>query len=431
VKSEVQITCSVACDLLERALHGPTRKEILDEALRSGDHGDALRRLRAGMHTHVFKTRSGRLDLGRLVERLDARTREEGFHVLQSWDFTALRFTEENIPVLMLDYFVRTEAVGRSERSSLETLLDYYFLHVLALVVMRAWDEGDGDGILARVTELVGALQGPDGSGSQFVENAETLLMLAISHFHPEEKAYDRLIDKVRMLDEVHRTNFALVSAPVLGSHLRWGFWLMYDRDVLRMRNDNVGDYPWLLFALATLMRCYVRLRDESIRGPLRESVVEGLLSGLTADPWAFVGKPPPALSEHRSEYSELVELLGRCSEDLLDEFEDHRPSKERYSPVSLQFNFPNNTLVAMVSIALHRGTPVPLPLNALLARSDGSPGESPEALARALMDFSGSSPERLGTQGAMLVAYDPYTGLRSFTMTLDTLRKNVAQTPQ
>ena len=137
MKSEVQITCSAACDLLERALLGPTRTEILDEALRSGDHGDALRRLRAGMHTHLFKTRSGRLDLGGLVEGLDARTREDGFHVLQSWDFTALRFTEENIPVLMLDYFVRTEAVGRSERSPLETLLDYYFLHILALVVMR------------------------------------------------------------------------------------------------------------------------------------------------------------------------------------------------------------------------------------------------------------------------------------------------------
>ena len=59
----------------------------------------------------------------------------------------------------------------------------------------------------------------------------------------------------------------------------------------------------------------------------------------------------------------------------------------------------------------------------------EGLPREaSPqEALARALMTYSGGSPDRLGIHGAMLVAYDPYSGLRSFTMTVDTIRKSLS----
>ena len=46
--------------------------------------------------------------------------------------------------------------------------------------------------------------------------------------------------------------------------------------------------------------------------------------------------------------------------------------------------------------------------------------------LARARMAFSRGSPERLGYRGAMLVAYDHLSGLRSYSLTVDTIAKSL-----
>ena len=431
------------CELLESSLRGSKRQDIVDTLLGSGDIDGALRRLRRAMRAHAFMVGSETLEFGGLVRKLDNRTRQEGFRVLHTWDHTSHRFTDDIVPVLMLDNFTRAAGAEPARRVAIEILLDFYFLHVLALCAMRAWDDDDPDEILDRVTTLVGDLQGLDGSGHQFLDDAETLIIYALSQFHPEEAAYDRLIERVATLSESHRTTFALASVSVLGCHLRWGFWLMYERDVLRMRNDNVGDYPWLLDSVLTLLREYARLHDASVLDAHRVDVVVGLLQGLAADPWAFAGKAPPALSEYESEYTELRALLERYGRKLLDEIEGFRPSKEAYSPLSLHFNFPHNTLVAIVAMALLAGEPQRLPLNALFvrerARRDGSAQGGPtpdglapevsaqEALARALMSYSGASQDRRGIQGAMLVAYDPYSGLRSFTMTVDTIRKSLS----
>ncbi len=45
-----------------------------------------------------------------------------------------------------------------------------------------------------------------------------------------------------------------------MGSHLRFGFEATYGRDTVVMRDDNVADYPWLCFALLTVMQEYARL---------------------------------------------------------------------------------------------------------------------------------------------------------------------------
>jgi hypothetical protein len=137
----------------------------------------------------------------------------------------------------------------------------------------------------------------------------------------------------------------------------------------------------------------------------------------------------------------------------LLDELERYRPTRDAYSPLALHFNFPHNTLVAIVTLALLQGKPQPLTLNALFAEEKAarspeeaaalpeeaapSPDDAPspedaapsregsqEMLARTLMAFSRSSPDRLGYRGAMLVAYDPLSGMRSFSMTTEALRK-------
>jgi hypothetical protein len=333
----------------------------------------------------------------------------------------------------MLDFLERareTSTVGTQsaldrDRVTLAIMLDYYVLHVLALCAMRAWDTSEPGETLDRISDLVRVLQGVDGSGHHFVDDAETLLIYALSQFHPEEQAYDRIIDKVVLLSDAHQMAFASVSASVLSAHLRWGFWLMYDRDPVRMRRDNVGDYPWLLNSVLTLLRGYVRSIEAAEAPAERAGVTQALLQGLAADPWAFTGSPPPALAEFDAEYAELISLLEQHLPTLLDELELQKPDKKVYAPLALHFNFPHNTLVAIVTLALLEGRPQTLSLNQLFVPEiEDLREETQEGLARTLMAFSRGSPDRLGYRGAMLVAYDPLSGLRSFSMTTDTLRR-------
>ena len=460
------------------------------------------------MRAHVFRGRFAPLALDGFVRDFDLRTREEGFHVLHSWNHLEHHFTRENTPVLMLDRFAKEWSAARATPRVQALLLDHYFFYVLALMVMRAWDEGDPNRNLDRVTGLLRHLQDPRGSGHQFVARAETLLLMAISHFHPDESAYPRLLEKIRTLDRVHRVRFALAEAAILGSHLRWGFAVLYRRDLGRMRSDNVGDYPWLLFSVATLMEEYVRLREEGARdggaagddagrgaeaGPRaggegnvpddggrerrahrRTRVLEGLIDGLTPDPWAFTGAPPEALRPYEAEHAGFRDAFAEHRDDLLEEFERLRPDREAYSPLSFHCNFPHNAIMAKVSIQLADENAPNLPMDAMFTRAgarrpgvsgaaaddpagerasgrsratgDGAAGVAgasqdsgvdprradpaafvsanhPEALARYLMAYSGANPERLGRRGARLIIYDPNVGLRYHRMALQAMR--------
>ncbi|MDA0328174.1 MAG: hypothetical protein O2958_04105 [Gemmatimonadetes bacterium] len=417
---------------LESVLAGGVRAEIVSEIMRTGGEEDWFRRLRSSMGAHGFRAGSATKTFDKWVKRLDAQTRQDGFRVLHAWDHNEHRFTEDIVPVLMLDFHQRARSEHSNAAVSLAILLDYYFLHLLALCAMRVWDDADADTNLDRLTELVGALQGAEGSGHHFVDDAETLLIYGLSQFHPEEQAYDRLIQRVTQLSERHQMTFARVSTAVLSAHLRWGLWLMYDRDVVRMRNDNVGDYPWLLNSVLTLLRGYARSVDGNVMSEERARVVGGLVQGLAADPWAFRGKAPGALAGYGSDYAEVLDLLQRYGTRFLEDAQEHRPSKEAYSPLALHFNFPHNTLVAIVTLALLEGRAQPLSLNELFVQNptDEADEKGKERLARTLMAFSRSSPDRLGYQGAMLVAYDPLTALRSFSMTMDVLKKSLEGLP-
>src|SRR5204862_4045957 len=132
--------------------------------------------------------------------------------------------------------------------------IDYYFMYLLAMLTLRIWDDGDAGGNLDRIDRLLRMLQGGGGSGQRFADDAATLLLIATSHFEMDDRAYDRLLDRVRTLSRSHRRAVALVHAGSLGAHLRFGFDVTYGRDMIAMRNDNGVDYRWLLFALATLM---------------------------------------------------------------------------------------------------------------------------------------------------------------------------------
>ncbi len=425
-QSGADITNDNLCSVLESILKGSARTQILDRALSGDEFKVGVKRLRSSMQTHIFRASVDVFSLSQMIEELAEKTRDDGFHVLQAWDFGTHQFSEENVPTLMMDFWTKTAPEIRLERSSLAILLDYYFLHILALCAMRAWDGSNADAALDRVTKLVEHLQGPEGSGHQFVQNSETLLVLAVSHFHPEDQAYDRLVEKVRSLNSRHQLNFALIGSAVLASHLRWGFSVMYRRDLGRMRDDNTADYPWLLDALLTLAREYARMHEEGIQGTARENVVNALLNGLTPDPWAFIDTRPTVLVDHEAKYSELSELFIRYKEEILEEFESHRPGRDTYSPISFHTNFLPNTLVAMVMTALLEGSAQELSLNALFLSNRDAMGDERANFARMLMYYANASPDRLGEHGAALIIYDEGTGISHVGLTLSAFRKYI-----
>jgi len=427
VSVRTEVTVEGVADILEPALAGPFRRAFVDEALAAGSFPRALDRLRSAMRVHRFRAGGTVLDLVDGVERLDRRTRSEGFRVLHAWNYRTHEFSRENTPVMLLDYFRDIGMVEGTERSSLALLLDHYLLHVLTLCTMRAWDAEDPVGHLARLDRLVELLQGEAGSGHRFVASPEMLLILGMSQFHPEEEAYDRLVGKVLALeDPERRVRFARLSTAVLAGHLRWGFGVMYRRDLARMRDDNEGDYPWLLLSVTELLRAYDRLIGEGADAAARDPVVEGIANGLTPDPWALLERPPKALHGYGEELATLHSLVGRHRDALLEDLERHRPGGGRYSPLELHFNFPHNAFVAKVLIALHRGSDLNVPMDVLFAspREDGEEAEVPTAFARTLMEYSGVNPQGYDQHGARFVVHDARAGLRHFGMALSTLRK-------
>jgi hypothetical protein len=408
------VTFGSACARLETILEGDTRKRILAS--------QRLKTLRDGFRSNSFPA----VSLQRIVNRLDGRTRDDGFHVLNDWDGKAEKLNDDTIPVEVASYAMERCGAGPSEKTVLAVLLDYYFFYVLALLALRAWDEGDANDNLDRVTRLLDALQRPPGSGQRFVDDAETLILVAVSHFEPDVRAYDRLLEKVKSLNEAHRSNLALAHAAILASHLRFGFEATYGRDILEMRKDNAPDYPWLLAALGTLMSRYARMVEDDAHGLERDRVVEGLLNGLTPDPRAFVGKPPASLAAFEEERSRFFELFQEHRDGLLEELEGHRPSEETYSPLSFFFNFPHNLLKGVVIDALLRGEPWKLSLNALLT---GLPrareqSESRTALAKTMMGYARDSPDRIRGRLVPVIVYDPRAGRRTFAETMRRLRE-------
>ena len=419
-------TWGSARQTLEALLKGPTRQEILDHAFRSGDPDMAIETLRAGMRSHVLRTAQGPVQLQPVVRTLDSRTRRDGFHVLLEWDHAGHRFLEEEVPVLMLDYFKQRQNRKRPLRETLAILLDYYFLYVLAVLVLRAWDEGDPNQNLDRITGLLGELQGPRGSGHRFLDDWETLIFIAISHYEPDDLAYHRLLRQMWDLDEAHRVSLARVTAPVFGSHLRWGFPSLYNRDLVRMRDDNFSDYPWLFFSVMELMRGYARMRRQGTLEAERRELVGALLSGLTPDPWMFVEKPLPSIAEYAADHAEFQELFVRYKDDLLEEFEAHRPTKGLYTPLGFHFNFLHNALIAMLVNGL-LGAPTPnLGMSALWVSEQpgGAPEDSPEVMARLAMNYAAQNPERRSGRLVLMIAYDWSVALRSYSRTVGVLRE-------
>lgn len=415
-----------ACARLETVLKGAARQEIVAGVSTSRDFRTALLRLRDRMRSHSWKSGETLTPLARFVQTYDARTRQDGFHVLHDWDGIADTVNEDIIPVDVLNYLIDKRGAETCDTTALAILLDYYFLHLLTLLSLRVWDDGDADDNLDRVSQLLLDLQGAGGSGQQFADNAETLILLGTSHFELEERGYGTLLDSVRLLNQRHRATIAMGHAASMASHLRFGFEATYVRDPVAMRADNVADYPWLGFALATAMNEYARMHDDNVQGIARERIVEAILNGLSPDARAFVGDAPASLGAFEADRSQFRGLFHRYRQDLLEECERHRPSDEAYSPLSFFYNFSHNVLKGTVIDALLRGEPWALTFNDLLTGipREGTKGQSRKALARMLMGYARSSPDRIRGRLMPVIVYDSWAGRLAFAETMRALRE-------
>jgi hypothetical protein len=375
---------SEACRIVESALAGDLRREIATER--------SLRQLREVLRSHA---------LAPFADDFDRRTRADGFHALHDWDGTADRVNPEIIPVDVLDYLARAGA-DAARGPAVALLLDYYFLHVLSLLSLRIWDEGDADANLERVDGLLDLLQGVHGSGHLFVDHAGTLLLLATAHFEMHERGYAALLEKVRRLNADHRACIALDHAGTLGCHLRFGFDATYARDIAGMRRDNVADYPWLAFALGELLDEYDRRPDPR--------TAEGLLNGLAPDAAAF---------------PELHDRLRALRDPLLEYFETLRPGPEAYSPLSFFFNFSHNVVKGAVIDAVATAQPWDVTLNDLLTALPREASGGPRAsLAIRLMGYARARPDRVRGRPTPAIVYDPQAGRLAFGMALRTLKE-------
>jgi hypothetical protein len=309
---------------------------------------------------------------------------------------------------------------------SLAILLDYYFLHVLSLLALRIWDEGDPNANLDRLNDLLAELQGPNGSGQRFVDDADTLILIATSHFEIVERGYDVLLERTKALNRIHRARIALAHTVSMGCHLRFGFEASYGRDTVLMRDDNVADYPWLCFALMTMMQEYVRLDGGSVATAGNALIVEGILNGLSADARAFVGEPPASLSRSQADRTEFRALFLQHRDALLEAFQHQRPTPHTYSPLSFFFNFSHNVLKGMVVDALLRGRVWPLTFNDMLTgfSRDDTEAASKQELATTLMGYARANPDTIRGRPMPVIVYDPSTGRDAFAVTMRKIRE-------
>src|SRR5438046_7744581 len=151
-----------ACALIESTLTGEFRQHVVDQLPAGRGLGDALARLRHQLRAHTLTSGARTIDLEPIVRKYDKQTRKEGFHVLHDWDGKAGKVNPDTIPVDVLTYLIAQRGGEPADRRVLAVLLDYYLLHLLSLLTMRIWDEGDADANLDRAGTLLAALQSAD-----------------------------------------------------------------------------------------------------------------------------------------------------------------------------------------------------------------------------------------------------------------------------
>lgn len=406
-----------ACAVLESALDSPLRRDVAAAAAKQKSMRHGLDYLAERMRSHTWRAGEHEARLGTVIDELDRATRAEGLHVLHDWNGKEDRVTDDSIAVDALKFAAEHIGNRPAGAAALAVALDYYFLYLLALVAMRSWDGDEPGASLDRVTRLVGHLQGPHGSGQRFANDAETLLLIATSHFEPSEAGYDRLLARARALPESNRLAMALTHAQAMGGHLRFGYEVTYGKDFKAMRDDNGADYPWLLFGLAELMDQYARNKERDAPSAVRIPVVEGLINGLTPDPASILGRPVSWFAPQQAELERFLATLDEYRAELLPAMEVHRPRDHGYWPIALFFNFSQNVLKGAVVDAMFREAPAPIGLNEMFGGEmrDAADAEARAALARRLTAYARIQPDTIRGRLSPVIVYDPVVGRQHF----------------
>src|SRR5690349_23164076 len=251
-----------ACAQLESLLDSPLRRDVATVAAKQSTMGRGIDYLAERMRSHTWGAGGRDFNLAATIDGLDLATRAEGLHVLHDWNGKEDRVTDDSIAVDALQFAAEHIGDRPANAEALAVAIDYYFLYLLALIAMRSWDDAEPGANLDRVTALLGHLQGPCGSGQRMANDAETLLLIATSHFEPSEAGYDRRLAPARALPRKNRLAMALTHAQAMGGHLRFGYEVTYGKDFKAMRDDNGADYPWLLFGLSEVMEEWDRRND-------------------------------------------------------------------------------------------------------------------------------------------------------------------------
>jgi len=404
-------------DRLDDALAAGAPARFVDHAARLQPFSRALAELRQAMATHRFRAPGVTIDLRNLVDDLDQATRREGFHVLHEWDGKALRVVQDSIVVAVLDFVAARRGSEGVDRVSLAILFEYYLVYLLALAAMRAWDTPDPPATLDRVTRTLRELQGPGSSGQRFADDAEMLLLVATSHYEPEEHGYRLLLERVRAMPREHRVNVAMQHAHAMGAHLRYAYEITTAKSIAGTRDDNVADYPWLRWSLMTLLEEFERVAVDSGAAVARAQLAEALANGLLPDPAAFVGADAAAIANGHPDTERSVELFERHRSALIEAFAPHRPLDRAYSPLSLFFNFSQNLLKGAVVDALVLGDAWNLSLNDMFTALPLGDAKhvGKERLARTVMAYARMHPDSVSGRPAPAVVYDPATARRTF----------------
>lgn len=402
------------CASVREVLDGRMRHDIVAALSRSGSLHESLGQLRQAMREHLWKAAGRAVPLAAAVRDADIATRRDGFHALNDWDGVADHVNAEIIPVDVLDYIRALRPDHPSSPIGLAILIDYYFFHIISLLSLRVWDTDDPSAALRVVGELLNALQGPDGSGQPFVGNAETLLLIATSHYEPDEHGYGTLLARMATLDQGQQDLVALGHSASLGAHLRFGFLATYGREHHEMRADNKADYPWLGWAVATVLRRLESVPPGALSSPEHRQWIEALFGGLTAD--------TEALLTHEPVSSRLRPLLPA----LRPLFHELTPTPACYSPLSLFFNFSHNLIKGTVVDAILREEPWCVGYNDLLIGAAGGASRlaSREALAKTLMEYARRSPQRIRGELLPVIVYDPESGRARHAAAMSTLAR-------
>jgi hypothetical protein len=173
-------------------------------------------------------------------------------------------------------------------------------------------------------------------------------------------------------------------------------------------------------------MQQYVLLRESGEASVAREVLIESLANGLSGDARAFVGRPPASLSPFEPERAAFRDAFHAYKQDLLDEFEQYRPTERTYSPLSFFFNFSHNVVKGTTIDALLEARPWPVIFNDLLTvrEEDETHNQFKAALARTLMDYARANPQTIRGRRMPVIVYDPAKGRQAFAVAMRKLRE-------